>query len=318
MKDSNRGRPGDASHYSPPWDNGFDVTFATEAKVPTYWKDSAYLNYGTHYWTGPEQMVPADQIKGDDSRLIMDRALEFIKGAAKENTPFFAVIWFHAPHLPVVSAPPYTDGYSEHQDYYGCITAMDEQMGRLRAALKSSGAEENTMLWFCSDNGPEGDSTSPGKTRGLNGRKRSLYEGGVRVPGLLVWPKMINEARVAKIPCTTSDYFPTMMDVLGYSLDSTEVLPYDGISLLPLIEGEMQQRTQPIAFESKNQLSLTDNRYKIYSSDQGESYELYDLLIDQGEENNLAPLHPEIVGKMANILEQWRKSCIESAEGKDY
>jgi len=318
VKDSNRGLPGDASHYSPPWENGFDETFATEAKVPTYWNDSVYLSYGTHYWTGPDELVPADQIKGDDSRLIMDRALDFIEKAARENSPFFTVIWFHAPHLPVVSAPPYTDGYTEHKDYYGCISAMDEQMGRLRAALKSSGVEENTILWFCSDNGPEGDDTFPGRTHGLKGRKRSLYEGGVRVPGLMVWPKMIKEGRVTKIPCTTSDYFPTILDVLGYSLDSTTVLPRDGISLLPLITEDMEQRERPIAFESNKQLSLTDNRYKIYSANQGESYELYDLILDENESENIAHLHPEIVEGMTRTLEQWRRSCRESNQGKDY
>jgi len=157
IKDANRGMPGEASHYAPPWENGFDVCFTTESKVPTYWKKGAYEKYGTHYWTGPDKMVPAEEVIGDDSRLIMDRALPFIKQAAKSKAPFLTVIWFHAPHAPVVSAPPYTDGYKESKDYYGCLTAMDEQMGRLRQELKMLGIEENTMLWFCSDNGPEGD-----------------------------------------------------------------------------------------------------------------------------------------------------------------
>ncbi|MCC6143543.1 MAG: sulfatase-like hydrolase/transferase, partial [Candidatus Hydrogenedentes bacterium] len=155
VKESNRGGPEQTEHYSPPWDNGFDVCFSTEAKVPTYWKKGDYEAYGTHYWTGPGEMVPAAEIHGDDSTLIMDRALPFIQKAAAEDTPFLCVIWFHAPHLPVVSAPPYTNGYEEHQEYYGCITAMDEQMGRLREALKTLGIEDNTMLWFCADNGPE-------------------------------------------------------------------------------------------------------------------------------------------------------------------
>jgi arylsulfatase A-like enzyme len=318
VHDANRGRPGDSSHYSPPWENGFDVCFSTESKVPTYWKDSSYMKYGTHYWTGLDQLVPAAQISGDDSRLIMDRALTFIDSAARDNTPFLAVIWFHAPHLPVLSAPPYTDGYTEHKDYYGCISAMDEQMGRLRAELKLLGIEENTMLWFCSDNGPEGDSTEPGRTNGLKGRKRSLYEGGLRVPGLLVWPKMVKKGQVVSMPCSTSDYFPTVMEVLGYQLPMNKTRPYDGISLLPLLKGELDQRPRPIAFESKNQLSLTDNRYKIFSNNSGESYELYDLINDQNELSNIAHLHPEIVSSMTKKLEQWRSSCSESASGKDY
>ncbi|WP_455244453.1 sulfatase family protein [Petrachloros mirabilis] len=318
IKESNRARPGHTAHYSPPWKNGFDVCFSTEAKVPTYWKGNTYETYGTHYWTGPEQMVAAEEISGDDSKLIMNRVLPFITKAAKSKTPFLAVIWFHAPHLPVVSAPPYTDGYKEYKDYYGCITAMDEQLGRLRAELKRLGIEDNTMLWFCSDNGPEGDSSAPGRTKGLRGRKRSLYEGGVRVPGLLVWPRMIREHRVVATPCSTSDYFPTVLDALGYQLPEAKTRPYDGISLLPLIEGEMDQRSRPIAFESKGQVSLTDNRYKIYSQDQGKTYELYDLITDPGEKANIADQHPDIVRRMKDILENWRRSCRESDKGKDY
>jgi len=318
IKDANRGQPGNKSHYSPPWQNGFDEAFSTESKVPTYWKQGAYEKYGTHYWTGPEEMVPASEISGDDSKLIMDRALLFIRKASKQKTPFLTVIWFHAPHLPVVSAPPYTDGYSEHKDYYGCITAMDEQMGRLRKELQRLGVADNTMLWFCSDNGPEGKSSAPGRTKGLRGRKRSLYEGGVRVPGLLVWPQMIKKSRVVAMPCSTSDYFPTVLDALGYQLPEAKTRPYDGVSLLPLIKGEIDQRPRPIAFESKGQVSLTDNQYKIYSTNEGRTYELYDLLADQGETTNIADNHPEMVKTMQNTLEEWRSSCKDSANGKDY
>jgi arylsulfatase A-like enzyme len=114
IKDSNRGRPGDSAHFSPPWENGFDVCFSTEAKVPTYWQEDAYSTYGTYYWTGPEERVEVAEVKGDDSRLIMDRVLPFITDSVNRKRPFLSVIWFHAPHLPVISAPPYTDGYTEH------------------------------------------------------------------------------------------------------------------------------------------------------------------------------------------------------------
>jgi arylsulfatase A-like enzyme len=318
MKDSNRGMAGSTENYSPPWKNGFDECFSTEAKVPTYWKPGEYERYGTQYWTGPETRVPASEISGDDSKLIMDRSLSFIRQASKQKTPFLAVIWFHAPHLPVVSAPPYTDGYEKHKDYYGCITAMDEQMGRLRAELNRLGIEENTMLWFCSDNGPEGNSSDPGTTKGLKGRKRSLYEGGVRVPGVLVWPKMIKKGRTVHMPCSTSDYFPTVLDALGYQIPEAKTRPYDGISLMPLIKGERLERQSPIAFESRNQVALIDNRYKIYSKDGESPYELYDLIADQNETTNLADQHPEIVHRMTETLTHWRNSCKESNQGKDY
>ena len=322
-KDSNRGRPGQTEHFAPPWEHGFDTCFSTEAKVPTWDPMKApdsETPYGTYYWTGLGQQA-TENLDGDDSRIIMDRAIPFIRGAARQNMPFLAVIWFHAPHLPVVAGPGYRAMYKDQEpkrrEYYGCIAAMDKQVGRLRAELETLGIARNTMLWFCSDNGPEGNDSAPGRTKGLRGRKRSLYEGGIRVPGLLVWPGKIQTPRTVKMPCSTSDYFPTVMDVLRLRLDRRPE-PVDGVSLLPLIEGKMVDRPCPIGFQSKNQLALIDNRFKIYSNDQGKTFELYDLLNDPGEKHDLAAEKPEMAKTMVDTLNAWRASCKRSLNGKDY
>ena len=262
--------------------------------------------------------MPAAEIGGDDSKLIMDQALPFITQAAASRTPFLAVIWFHAPHKPVVSAAPYTDGYSNNKDYYGCLTALDQQLGRLRQTLSQLGVSDGTMLWYCSDNGPEGSDSAPGRTKGLRGRKRSLYEGGVRVPGLLVWPELIKEGRIVSLPCSTSDYLPTVLDALGYQLPVAERRPYDGVSLLPVIRENLMHRPQPLGFESRDQVALTDNQYKIYSKDQGKTYELYDLIADPSESKNLAAHHPDVLHHMRRTIDQWRQSCRNSANGSDY
>jgi len=343
VKESNRGGQRGMTHYRPPWENGFDECFSTEAKVPTWdpmvkpigrknkkWWNSiepsvAAEAYNTHYWTGPEEMAK-DELSGDDSSIIMDRAIAFIDKAARKGRSFLAVIWFHAPHWPVVAGGKYRNMYPSQskfaQNHFGCITAMDEQIGRLRNRLCQLGVADETMLWFCSDNGPEGDVQGPkggmGSAGLLRGRKRSLYEGGVRVPGLLVWPEKINKPRVVKMPCSTSDYFPTILDVLGYKLPKAQSRPYDGVSLLPLITGDMIERPRPIAFESKNQVSLIGNRYKIYSSDKGKTFELYDLIDDPEEKKNIAKDKPEILGNMKKNLELWRASCKASNTGEDY
>jgi arylsulfatase A-like enzyme len=325
IKDANRGDgPKSAKDFSPPWKNGFDVCCSTESKVPTWdpmKKPGTRKFYGTHYWRQDGSFVDpeSDELEGDDSRIIMNNAIPFIQDAVKGKHPFLAVIWFHAPHLPVVAGPKYKAMYSDlsgkKQDYYGCITAMDEQIGRLRKELRELGAADNTLLWFTSDNGPENN--TPGSTGGFRGRKRSLYEGGVRVPGLLEWPGHIKSPRVIQAPCVTSDYFPTLMEVLGYAPQEA-VEPMDGISLLPLIDGKTDKRPTPIAFQSQKQRSLSDNRYKLYSCDDGKTYELYDLVDDPYERNDLAPKHPEQVESMKHILEQWVKSCQGSNQGGDY
>ncbi len=326
-KDSNRGGPRGAKHYSPPWENGFDVCFSTEAKVPTWnpmISPESGKPYGTYYWK-KDGTKATENLEGDDSRVIMDRVIPFIRNAADNRKPFFMAIWFHTPHLPVLTGPKYRQIYSQYsedqQHYYGCITAMDEQIGRLRSELLEMGISDNTMVWFCSDNGPEGKDGNSGRTRGsagpFRGRKRSLFEGGVRVPGLLEWPARVNAGQVTDIPCSTSDYFPTIMDALGYKIKEKPE-PIDGISLLPLIEGKMAERPLPIGFESKKQVSLVGNRYKIYSNDDGKTYMLFDLLDDPGENNNLATEKSDILYEMKEMLETWRASCKDSLAGKDY
>ena len=146
--DANRGRPENKHLYNPPVQHGYDVAFVTESKVPTFdpmikpavnngrfWdyvheKDTT-LTYGTFYWDIDGNKV-TDGLTGDDSRIIMDRVLPFIDHAVMTDKPFFSVVWFHTPHLPCVAGPEHAALYQNHpleeRNYYGCITAMDEQV----------------------------------------------------------------------------------------------------------------------------------------------------------------------------------------------
>ena len=336
--DANRGGPRGAKNFSPPQANGFDVCFSTESKVPTWdpmlrpvnnnsrkWWDPAKENgpYGTAYWNEKGARV-TENLRGDDSRVIMDRAIPFIRAAAKKEQPFFTIVWFHAPHLPVVAWPKYTKPYAKHgkfeQHYFGCITALDEQVGRLRKELRTLGIADNTLLAFCSDNGPEGSAKDPGSAGHLSGRKRSLLEGGIRVPGLIEWPAKIKPANT-DIPAVTSDYLPTILEIIG--AEQTDKRPLDGISLLPLFKGKMKERGQPIGFQSAGQVALIGDRYKIYGSGKKQTnrlpkLKLFDLKIDPAEKNNLADQHPDLIKKMTATFEQWRKSCRHSDTGGDY
>ena len=246
------------------------------------------------------------------------------------------MIWFHAPHLPVVAGPEYRAVYENidgaHPDYHGCITAMDDQVGRLRTELEQLGIANNTMLWFCADNGPEGaDGEAPGSAGGLRGRKRSLFEGGVRVPGILVWPNKVTQPRTIDAPCSTLDYFPTVLNTLGFRCKG-QPTPIDGVNLLPLIEGKTDLRPQPIGFQSSGQSALIDNRYKLIKGGQerGKSgrktakatrpdgYMLFDIVKDPAETTDLATEKLGIVEAMKETLEDWQVSCSTSASGEDY
>lgn len=338
IKESNRGGKKQTQHFSPPQAHGFDICFSTEAKVPTWdpmlkpsqkaaqrgWnfiKDPTTATpYNTHYWNQNGEIV-TDNLRGDDSRVIMDRVVPFIEQAANDQEPFFAVVWFHAPHLPVVAGPKHAAMYAEYdsfeKNYYGCITAMDEQIGRLRKSLQKAGVADNTMLWFCSDNGPEGSAKdSPGSAGNFRGRKRSLYEGGIRVPGILEWPARVSAGTTTEFPAVTSDYLPTIVDLLG--AEATDDRPLDGISLLPVFAGEVTQRTAPIGFRIAKQRALITQHYKLYSRNAGTTWQLYDLLADPSESLDIADTRTEKVQELSHTYKKWQQSCEQSDRRLDY
>ena len=240
----------------------------------------------------------------------MDRALPFLASAVREDKPFLAVIWFHAPHLPVVGGKRHLAPYEgvqgrRRQHYYACITALDEQFGRLREKLRELGVADDTMLFFCSDNGPEGrNDRAPGSAGGLRGRKRSLFEGGVRVPAAFQWPARIAGNRTIKAPSCTSDYLPTVLDALGIE---PELPVLDGISLLPLLTGKTKRRGRPIGFQSGKQAAWVTDRYKLVRN--GDRVMLFDIPADPSEKNDLASEHPDLVKQMNAALEAWQAAC---------
>jgi arylsulfatase A-like enzyme len=323
-----------AKNFMTPAMKGADEWFATEYGV-RLWDPFTDAAANPYYHNGK---LETENLAGDDSRVLMDRALPFIRKAATAKTPFFAVIWFHAPHEPVAAGPEYLKMYPGRdegaQHYYGCITALDEQVGRLRKELRDLGVADNTMLWFTSDNGPEGNTGDAGRQRGsagpFRGRKRSLWEGGIHVPGLLEWPARIKPGTATTVPCSTLDYFPTTLDILGFKM-SGQPEPIDGVSLVPLFEGKMTARPMPIPFEtlggtgSNNsrgspRMALVDNRYKLLTDMEGAGDKdlLFDLLADRSETKNLVADHADIVQAMKAKLATFRESCKRSFAGKDY
>ena len=323
-----------ARNYMTPGMKGFDEWFSTEYAVRT-WDPMKNNSANPYYHNGK---IETESTEGCDSRVLMDRALAFIRKAAGAQTPFLAVIWFHVPHEPVAAGPEFLQMYSSRdkgeQNYYGAITALDVQIGRLRQELRDLGIADNTMLWFTSDNGPEGDTGDKGTTRGsagpFRGRKRSLWEGGIHVPGLLEWPARIKAGATTAVPCSTLDYFPTTLDILGFKMKGWPE-PLDGVSLVPLFEGKMNERSVPIPFETLGgagtnasrgspRMALVDNRYKLLTDmdDRDSEDLLFDLLRDPSETTNLAAQQPDIVRSMKAKLADFRASCKRSLAGQDY
>ncbi len=188
----------------------------------------------------------AVRTKGESSMVTVDAALEFIGKHTATPQPFLAVVWFGSPHGPHRAIEKdralYDDQDKRFQHFYGEITGMDRAFGKLRKGLRTLGITDNTILWYCSDNG----GLSRVGTTGGRANKGSVYEGGLRVPAILEWPQRIAGHRVTKVPCNTSDIYPTLVDIAGVRIDDQP--PLDGISLTALIDGRMRARPKPMGF----------------------------------------------------------------------
>jgi arylsulfatase A-like enzyme len=143
-----------------------------------------------------------------------------------------------------------------------------------------------------------------------------LYEGGVRVPAFCVWPNKIQSGLVSEMPMVTSDYLPTIVDVLD--LDYPESRPVDGVSLADVLNGNKVERSKPIGFLFQKKMSWVTQEYKLISTDGGEIFELYNLATDKEEKSNIAADNSELVDQMKSELFDWRESVRKSAEGEDY
>ncbi|MGF1580534.1 MAG: sulfatase-like hydrolase/transferase [Gemmataceae bacterium] len=293
------------------------------------------------------------KIEGESSDVVMDEALKWISNKAKGENPFFAFVCFASPHLPHKATDkdrkPYRKLSTKMQNYLGEITALDRAVGKLRSELRKLGIAENTIVIFCGDNGAKGPE---GSTGGLRGFKGSIWEGGVRVPGLMEWPARIKKGRTTGVPCVTSDFFPTVVDLLQVRRKHPgRVL--DGISLKPLIEGKMQKRPEPIHFwrwrgsqkgafylplalrkgwwrtfnnrkysnprtmNFSGHAAIVDNNYKLHQLKPGK-FELYDLVADSKESNDIAKKHPDLVRRLARQLNEWQASVERSLAEEDY
>ena len=328
--DSNRGgttRVASALDFSTPWNNAYDSTFATESKTFTF--NPTSLSPVTHYWTGFEQYLELDDpsVAGDDSKVMMDRVIPFIQNSVASGEPFVATVWFHTPHKPYTNLDVATlqEFYTNAElnamntnelGYYGALTAMDKQVGRLRDELRALGIENDTLVLFTSDNGPEdgvpgvaANSFTTGFASGnLRGRKRDFYEGGIRVPTIFEWPGRIAANSSTHAVSGVIDLFPTLLELWGLQLPDDR--PLDGDSILGILDGTATQRVNSMKFDynfdRQRAIIAADGRYKAVSNTLNAPWELYDLIADPKETTNLAAANPAKLNELTTQWQAWR------------
>ena len=212
---------------------------------------------------------PPEVFQGESSAILIAETIRFIDRTKESGKPFFAVVWFGSPHEPYSGLPEdlalYDDLPAKYtrkvrltsnetggpttrpqgevlRERYAEITAMDRAIGVLRKHLSVSGLRENTLLFYCGDNGTSPDAALGFPHRGVKGQ---IYEGGTLVPGLIEWPARIPQPRSTSVRASTSDLLPTLCAITGQPLPAR---PLDGIDLTPLLDGRMTARSNPLYF----------------------------------------------------------------------
>ncbi len=259
-----------------------------------------------------------EQHHGDSSEIIVREALKFIETNRKSGKPLFAVIWYGSPHAPMIASQadraPFRALPEKHQRHLGELVAMDRSIGTLRAGLRRLGLARNTLLWFNSDNGglPRYGKETVG---GLRGNKNSMYEGGLRVPGIIEWPAGIPTPRTTLCRAATVDIFPTLAEIAGLPSDSM-LQPQDGISLYPLFKHDIPSRPKPLFFHHRNRGVIIDGNNKLIT--QNGAFELYNLAKDSQETRNLYHENDPASRRLKQLYTHWKTSLDASRTGKDY
>jgi arylsulfatase A len=210
----------------------------------------------------------------------------------------------------------------ERAIYYGNVSQMDFEVGRLMKTLDERGLRDDTAVLFTSDNGPEtlnryrGAQRSYGSPGPLRGMKLHLYEGGIRVPGILRWPGKTTAGQVCREPAVNTDVLPTLCAIAGAKAPTDR--PIDGASMLPVFDGKPVERKAPLYWQydkaiGRPKVAIRQGDWKLLAHAGLEKFELYNLKDDLKEANDLAEKEPERVKAMAETLKKLHAEV--SAEG---
>jgi arylsulfatase A len=195
--------------------------------------------------------------------------------------------------------------------YFGNVTQTDHEVGRLLRALDAMGRRDDTFVFFTSDNGPEtlnryrGSERSYGSPGPLRGMKLHMYEGGIRVPGIIRWPGRTGPGQVSREPINGTDVLPTLCALAGAAAPTDRVI--DGASILPIFDGRPIERRVPLYWQydraiGEMKVTVREGSWKILANKDLSKFELYNLGDDPTEKRNLAVDQPRLLEAMSETL----------------
>lgn len=298
-----------------PHDRGFEVALyhggGGVSQTPDYWGNDYFDD--TYFLNGNEV-----SFKGYCTDVWFDEAIKFIEN--NKNHPFFCYLSTNAPHAPYNVADSYSDPYQGQipgyrAQFYGMITNIDDNMAKLRAKLETLGIENNTILIWMTDNGTSAGCRVDrkgfildGYNAGMRGMKSWEYEGGHRVPFFLFWPDGgFSEGRDVDQLTAHIDILPTLIELCD--IEVPPHLKFSGMSLVPLLSSKDENWPERIIVTDSQRVeypikwrksSTMTNRWRLINGE-----ELYDIIADPGQRNDVSKGHPEVVQELRKHYEKW-------------
>jgi arylsulfatase A-like enzyme len=274
-----------------------------------------------------DKSKPASQLdRSKTTAYMVDLTLDFLKRHNSE--PCFITLWpedVHSPFNPSDEMLKKHGGAADKdeslENFLGVLEEYDRQVGRLLEGIKAQGAEQNTIVFFSGDNGPNPDYKGL-RTDGLRGKKATLYEGGIREPFIIRWPGHVPAGKQdTTTMMSTIDLLPTLAALTGIGIVPEAAGKYDGEDMSKAVLGTPQKRQKPLMYEfgrirpavARNpgrspQLAIQDGDFKLLVNRDGSDTELYNLAADPTETTNIADQNTSIVQKLSKAVLDWSKT----------
>lgn len=308
-----------------PWDHGFSHWFSTQNNaLPNHRDPFNFVRNGT----------PVGKLKGYSAQLVAAEATRWLEQQRKPSKPFFLFVCFHEPHEPIASAQRHEDLYPADDPslsaHHGNISQMDAAVGTIMEKLDQLQLRDNTFVFFTSDNGPAITAIHPHGSAGpLREKKGYLWEGGIRVPGILQWPGHIKPGTLSDEPVSGVDLLPTLCEIADVPQPSDRVL--DGASFRGIFRGEQVRRARPLYWqfnrargpmkvavrdgdwklvarlttpELKPSGSITTEEINALKTAELTGFELYNLKADIAEQKNVRQQQEEVFRRLRSEMEK--------------
>lgn len=311
-----------------PNQNGFDYFYGFMAGCIDYYSHIFYWSMADGRTNPTHDLWENGQELYDNGKyfteMVTDRAVKKIREMNEAEEPFFLYVAYNAPHYPMHAPKKYIDRFphlpEDRRIMAAMLSAVDDGVGAITDELKRLGILEDTVVFFQSDNGPSRESRNwmdgrsdpyyGGLPGSLKGHKFSLFEGGIRVPGIFSWPGHIPAGQVIDEPCAAMDVFPTLLTMAGGDPAKYEL---DGLDISDVLMSGAKTPHEEIFWEMEMQTAVRRGNYKLVLDGQlveGEPPQdpvfLSDLSVDPSETTNLANEMPELAAELKEKALSWR------------